>query len=56
MHRHVRGNAPHSLLRARRERPRRRSAEERDELASLDMGYHVTSRVILAQWKNDSTP
>jgi hypothetical protein len=30
------------LLRARRERPRaRRAAEQRDEFASLDMGYHA---------------
>src|SRR2546429_660409 len=37
-------NRRHGLLRARRERPRRRAAEQRDEVASLHVGHGPSSR------------
>jgi hypothetical protein len=36
---HQHGQPPHALLRARRERPCCRAAEQRDERASLDAGH-----------------
>jgi hypothetical protein len=38
---HADASRPIALLRARRERPRRRAAEQRDELAAPDESCHV---------------
>src|SRR5262249_30630443 len=52
-------DSPHpvGLLRARRERPRRRAAEQRDEVAPTDVDCHVTLpwKVMPMQRRDDIT-
>jgi hypothetical protein len=47
----------HRLLRARRKRPRRRAADERDEVAATNVDCHVTLRlrVMPMQCREDIT-